>query len=1259
MEISSSSSTIAEQQLRRQAGQSNTNTDVAKQSLISSKEWLQLHGLKSNKLNLKQILSQIGFPHCEAYVTSLGRFVASRYADGLFPRVYRAEDGTAYNLTAKSELICQFVEHLKQAAESYEQRINWLTSRSRQVFGVILEQCVTIVLDLGGMREEELRLCQDALTMVLEEQVALVAKFNIIRASREPVKWQENAAPAMEQSIAAAISWVEKLTFEQALSQASRLDALQEAGKDRTIESVYYFVVGDIPEESKQLLLQRVLEMPCPVCTVSFNARGEGTVAFLKDLSAKAHGRFHAFAERTEYAGFPASSLKDGDSVVTRNSRKLKGKPPPGAGVREDVFLIWREMEEAYSTLAQIQRLVAEPSKSDMAAAESESGTTSVGSEPNPEDMWDSKKWLQKYGLKAQKLSFYGVLADCSFRHADGVVDIKAKPENESMQTSAETNRKTVHAKYCSRFVHVPWKDGSLVHVCVTKEKCTWYTERIHAVLAQIRRRIEWLQAGSRTLFGKVYKDCVYILIDTSHSMKGKLDLVKDKIIQFMQEQLKFKRKFNFVQFDAHAVAWRERLVDINEDNLQGAQSWVRDMKVGSSTNTLHALQIAFADKETQAIYLLTDGRPDQPPEMVIDQVKFFQKIPIYTISFNYNDKMANDFLRELASLTGGEFHSYQLGSRDACPPEAEQNEDLTLLIKEMEQGRNDLEKMQNLYSESLIMDWWYNGEKEGDKHQKEICSLVSTPEKCSNPHSDVEATWVSSLNMSKVPEDFSHQQIQKKKLLHAEATKTSLLRSQMCTLKSTACSRKTDDLPTPSSWNPPGDRELSIVLTNEHLDDISLERPTPEGSHTYDQDFSDLSSENWLKTHGLVARKLTIMDALSATAVPHSPTYIPILGKHVTSKVFDEVFPLAHVCNDTNKMTLINPQGVKLNVYKQKVEQAIKSYEKRLNKIVWRALSQEEKEKLDANKPMRYLENKAALNEALERLNWPISLKELSMLENEILAGKMYIQQAMELQEAAMKEDTVSRAPAEPQKFQGNSTKKIKSKKLHHLKGQRVIARCDANGFYFPGVVKKCISPTHALVNFRYGDTKVVPTSFITPVGGAMPCPLLQVGDYVFAKIVTPNGFDFYVPAIVIALPNPDVVEDKLYTVLKCNNRREFCPRNALIKISQNKYALSCSHIKSPPIQEDPKVEDVGMKNSSLLTWPVREAGTTDLRELRRKKKKPAKRLPLHEAVSSDSDDPCHGNRSQESYPWRHPKPKVGGGRHCLSPEHPEISQE
>ncbi|KAI4587869.1 hypothetical protein MJG53_020547, partial [Ovis ammon polii x Ovis aries] len=1147
MEVPGSSSTISEKQPRKQEGLSNTRTDSVKQSLISSEEWLQLHGLKSNKLTLKQILSQIGFPHCEDYVVSLGRLVASRYANGLFPRIYTTEDGRVYNLTAKSELISQYMEHLTQAVESYKQRMDWLTSNSRQIFGVILEQCITIVLDFGGMLEEELNLCRDALTMVLQEQVAHIAKFNVIWVSQEPVKWQENAVPVTAPSIAAAISWVEKLPFELASSHTSRLEALLEAGKDEVIESIYYFVVGDVPEESKELLLQQALEIPCPVCTVSFNARGQGTIAFLKDLSAKTFGRFHAFAERTECVEFPAFPIKDGDSVITWNSRKLKGKLPPGIwGVREDVFLIWREMEEAGSTLAQMRRLVAETPKTSVA-------TTDHAHESNPEDTWDSEKWLQKYGLKAQKLSFYDVIADCSFRHADGVVDIKSKPGNESVQTSAETNRKTVHAKYCGRFIHAPWKDGSLVHVCITKEKYMWFSERVHAALAQIQRRIKWLQDGSRGLFGKVPSDCVYILIDTSHSMTGKLDLVKNKVIQLIQEQLKHKKKFNFVQFDAQASAWQEKLVEINEDNLKGAQAWIRDIKIGSSTNTLSALQIAFADEETQVIYLLTDGRPDQVLIKVGNKDRLtnsLKKIPIYAISFCYNDEIADGFLKDLASLTGGEFHSYNFGWKDPCTPEAVQNEDLTLLIKEMEQGRNDLEKVQGLYSESLVMDWWYNAEKDGDNE-------------------------------------------------YFDFTRPGLLCFCLICLKTSQ----------------------SHVLSS-----------------------AEMSSATWLKIHGLAAKKLTIMDALSMAAIPHSSTYVPVLDKHVVSKVFDEVFPLAHVCNDTNKMTLINPQGVKLNIYKQKVEQAIKSYEK-----------------LDANKPMRYLENKAALNEALERLNWPISLKELSLLENEILAGKMYVQQAMELQEAVKKENYVSKALEEQQKIQGIPTKKNKSKKLDPLRGQKVIARCDENGFYFPGVVKKCVSPTHALVGFRYGDTKVVPISFITPVGGAMPCPLLQVGDYVFAKIVIPKGFDFYVPAIVIALPNQDMADSKFYTVLKCNNRREFCPRSALIKISQNKYALSCSHINSPPIQEDSKVEDMDTKNSSLLVWPIKEVNTGDLQATkqenpRRKKKKASKRLPLQEVVSSDSDDSSRGNRSRDSHPKRHPKPKLGGGHH-VSQEHPEVS--
>lgn len=56
---------------------------------------------------------------------------------------------------------------------------------------------------------------------------------------------------------------------------------------------------------------------------------------------------------------------------------------------------------------------------------------------------------------------------------------------------------------------------------------------------------------------------------------------------------------------------------------------------------------------------------------MVIDQVKVFQKIPIYTISFSYKDEIANGFLKDLAALTGGEFHAYNFDCKNPCSSEA------------------------------------------------------------------------------------------------------------------------------------------------------------------------------------------------------------------------------------------------------------------------------------------------------------------------------------------------------------------------------------------------------------------------------------------------------------------------------------------------------------------------------------------------------------------------------------------------------------
>uniref|UniRef100_A0A8C0BJE8 DUF4537 domain-containing protein n=1 Tax=Buteo japonicus TaxID=224669 RepID=A0A8C0BJE8_9AVES len=245
-----------------------------------------------------------------------------------------------------------------------------------------------------------------------------------------------------------------------------------------------------------------------------------------------------------------------------------------------------------------------------------------------------------------------------------------------------------------------------------------------------------------------------------------------------------------------------------------------------------------------------------------------------------------------------------------------------------------------------------------------------------------------------------------------------------------------------------------------------------------------------------------------------------------------------------------INPQVVNLDAYKEKLEQAIKSYERHLNLVIWRALSQEERDKFKEDGPVQYMQHREALLEALENLGWPISYEDVILLEDEILAALTYIQQASDLQEAVKKETEKSSESHISQVF------------LTH-KSQKVIARSDVTGFYYPGTVIKRISSTYALVDFSNGEIWTVPVKFTIPVGGAMPCPHLQVGDYVFARTGTQIGNEYYVPAIVIATPKREETGDKLYTVLMFNNSKEHCVRSGLIKISQTKYAFSCQYIK------------------------------------------------------------------------------------------------
>ncbi|XP_063809397.1 von Willebrand factor A domain-containing protein 3B isoform X2 [Pseudophryne corroboree] len=1122
----------------------SSNMDTA--ALVSSSVWLQSLGLRKKKLTLPKILAQLGFPLKEDYVNKLGRPVSSRYSHGLF-RQYNI-NGKIYNLTAKREEVLQKVESVKNIIGLYNQRLDWLKSSSRSVFGVIQEQSIVIILDLNSVTKVQHDICKDAICLVMREQVAHISKFNLIWVSQEPIKWQQKVFHVTEHSIEEAAEWIWSLQHSPVANVESAAEAVSEA-LNHQVEAIYYFSVGDVPVEKIQKVVQRTENSQCPLHVVCYDPLQMETVKLLRDLSLQTSARFHVYSEKDKQKG----AVMTQDSEYPDIPKAATEEQLSECDLMKDELMIIKEMNEAKETLRQLQDIVQTLYPSD------DENDNLRMLEDTSEDCVSSKEWLKKFGLKPQKLLFYDALADCAFRHSDGVVDIKTKPEDESVQTDAENNLKLINAKYCDRFVHVLWKDGSVVHVHISKEKCRWYEERMKATLEKMERRVTWLQKGSRELFGTILEDQVYLLIDTSHSMKDKLFLVKEKIFQLMQEQLKPKKMFNFVKFDSKVEAWKSKLAEVNEENMKEAWFWVKELQVGSSTNTLKALQVALSDINTEAVYLLTDGRPDQPSETILAHVNILKQIPVHTIAFNCDDTEANSFLHQLSSKTGGRFHSYYSYLRDPDAPQPFMSEDIQLLLNEIEEGKSNLEKIKKLHSECLMLDWYHNGDTDlshsfrslETQSQKSLSSLQLTQELKSS------AQFLHRSRLS--PPSL----LRRKKARHAEHTRSSLLRALSHGVRLSESITHLD-MPTET-------RELFLIndmKTISVLKDLNLidGMKVKEKPKKLPKNSLDISSSRWLKTHGLAARRLTIMDALAPTTVPHTAKYIPVLDKHVLSKVFDEVFPLAHVSGNRKFITLINPKAVNLTDYKEKLEQAIKSYERRLNLVVWRALSQEERDKFDSDVPVSYMEYKEALMQALDRLGWPVSPEDVMLLEDQILAGKTYIQQASDLQEATKKNslpDDSNEQKNNEENEKKNINTKTKRKILDTLRSQKVIARSEIDGFYYPGTVLRSINAKSALVDFWLGENQIVPIRFIIQTGGALPCPTLKVGDCVFSKTgARGGGGGCYVPAVVIATPRTEAA-DKLYTVMKYNNRKEHCLRSELIKISPSQFAFSCGYIR------------------------------------------------------------------------------------------------
>ncbi|XP_074651656.1 von Willebrand factor A domain-containing protein 3B-like [Tubulanus polymorphus] len=1267
-------------------------------ALISSKKWLQNYGLKRNRLDLYHILPQIGFKHNDDFDLLLRKPISSRYGDGLFQQLTR-QDGKIFNLVCGKEKLKQIEQRLVQAIVLYKRRLEWLTSESRRLFGVIQEHSICIVIDIKNMSPQQFDQYRAALERVLTEQVSLLAKFNLIRAAEDVITFKDACVPVTQKSIDEGIEWIWGLDRLECVAKTATCEALKTAFADKNLESVYLFTEGSASDGSKRVLQEKLNGGPLPLHIVSYNCKCSDTIQFLQHLAKTTGGRFHAYSvimEMDSYEGLPVDPNTSKTNIVLK--KKLYGGVPAGAGCREDVILLFEELEEARNTLSQIQSILSDlpDPKTPLPAVSADVNNVQTTVE-NREQYMASKEWLETHGIKAKKLGFYDVLGGVAFKHCDGIVGLKDPPARTDEQTDAIPRDKLVNAKYCDKFAHVKWRDGRIVHVQVTQEIYRNYEQRMSVAINNIEQRIDWLQQGSRALFGTVIEEQIYIIVDTSGSMEPSMDFVKDKMYILMQEQLRHKQRFNILAFNSRVYPWRDRLVDVCESNLQSAWQWVKDLTCQGSTNTLAALRFALADRTAQAIYLLTDGRPDQIPKSILAQVQLKKSVPIHTISFNCADAEANKFLCQLAKDTNGRYHYYSEHGEDPEGPEPWESEDIQVLKDELCRAKEYLGKISQLRDECIALAWRRDpASRQVHKGDEDIGERPKSSPGFRVPTMSHQAPRPSSSAGYHPSPHASHRKPMMAKKVKSPRrisshTKTSLLR----TLSSSGRF-------SPDAWLLPETREIfdrQWERQRKMQKDTERKAKAEEKRKKKMVDPLTMSSRQWLRKHGLVAKKLTILDVLAPTMIPHRPKYVPIIDKEVVAKVFDDILPFAHTTSSGQKsMQLINPNAVDLNLYETKLTKTIKLYQRRLGAVIWKALPKSQKESFNSDKPVPFVENRKELINALEKCGWPISELDITLLEDEIEQAEKYLAQSQKLREAVKNSDIaeedenlresssssdeeekadaedaekesiassrsssassmrssvseVSESKQKPcdirvsrtanliesvksvlerplfdngqfkcylpilknQEFvdsrdnnresQRTGSGKMRNRKLtdkngtlstvsiessqgkeNHskptnnvtsatkrdklkvdpLRGQSCVSRHSTDGLYYPGTVIKSTDTRHALVKFDKMGKCVVPSRFIIPTGGAVACPMLQIGDYVLVRAVNiDSNKECYVPGIVRNTPFREQGQTRFYTVVFYTGQRTTVLRNSLIKISKSRFSFAIRFLK------------------------------------------------------------------------------------------------
>ncbi|MBI4575020.1 MAG: HEAT repeat domain-containing protein [Planctomycetes bacterium] len=183
---------------------------------------------------------------------------------------------------------------------------------------------------------------------------------------------------------------------------------------------------------------------------------------------------------------------------------------------------------------------------------------------------------------------------------------------------------------------------------------------------------------------GTVYEvesDRVVFVVDVSHSMTvralegeggiTRLDFVKRELTGAIDRQLGAEARFDIIVFADEVQAWKGKLVRATPSARAEARHFVRGLRTAGETNSMGALDAAFAVRGADTICFLSDGFPTAGrltgTEEILDEVVRMNRgrgIAIHTVAFLAGDgtplgvveakDVSRAFMARLAEAAGG-----------------------------------------------------------------------------------------------------------------------------------------------------------------------------------------------------------------------------------------------------------------------------------------------------------------------------------------------------------------------------------------------------------------------------------------------------------------------------------------------------------------------------------------------------------------------------------------------------------------------------